>query len=260
MSTPVAVVTGASRGIGKQLCVDLAAAGYDVVCAARSSAAQRSQLPGTVDETADGVRARGRRAMAVALDVRDEAAIAELAQRVYDGWHRCDLLVNNAAIAPPLPALEDSTKRWRLAVDVNLNGPFYLTYYFGKRMAEAGEGRVINVSSAASQHPDFGRASYTTTKRALEAMTEALACDLRDRVAANVLRIDTPIWSEGFGATLPEDSAYQFEHPAVASDAVLWIAGQPLAHTGRIHDLTQLRRDGVVRAPTPYAAEPAPAD
>jgi NAD(P)-dependent dehydrogenase (short-subunit alcohol dehydrogenase family) len=243
MSTPVAVVTGASRGIGKQLCVDLAAAGYDVVCAARSSAAQRSQLPGTVDETADGVRARGRRAMAVALDVRDG-----------------DLLVNNAAIAPPLPALEDSTKRWRLAVDVNLNGPFYLTYYFGKRMAEAGEGRVINVSSAASQHPDFGRASYTTTKRALEAMTEALACDLRDRVAANVLRIDTPIWSEGFGATLPEDSAYQFEHPAVASDAVLWIAGQPLAHTGRIHDLTQLRRDGVVRAPTPYAAEPAPAD
>jgi NAD(P)-dependent dehydrogenase (short-subunit alcohol dehydrogenase family) len=260
MSTPVAVVTGASRGIGKQLCVDLAAAGYDVVCAARSTAAQRSQLPGTVDETADAVRAQGRRAMAVALDVRDEAAVAKLAQRVYDEWQRCDLLLNNAAIAPPLPALEDTTKRWRLAVDVNLNGPFYLTYYFGRRMLEAGEGRVINVSSLASQHPDFGRASYTATKRGLEAMTEALACDLRDRVAVNCLRIDLAIWSEGFGSTLPEDTGYQFEHPVIASDAVLWIARQPLAHTGRIHDLSQLRGEGVVRAVTPWEAEPAAAD
>ena len=72
MSHPVAVVTGASRGIGKQLSLDLAAAGYDVVCVARSTAAHRSQLPGTVEETADGARALGRRAMAVALDERDE--------------------------------------------------------------------------------------------------------------------------------------------------------------------------------------------
>ena len=259
MSPPVAVVTGASRGIGKQLSLDLAAAGYDVVCAARSTAAHRSQLPGSVDETAAAARALGRRAMAVALDVRDEEAIAELAQRVYDEWHRCDLVVNNAAVAPPGPALEDTAKRWRLAVDVNLNGPFYMMYHFCNRMAEAGEGRVINVSSLVSQRPDFGRASYTTTKRALEALTEALACDLENRVAVNCLRIDLPIWSEGFAATLSGEDASRFEHPVIASDAVLWLAQQPLSHTGRIHELTPLRAEGVVRPQTSYASGPDPA-
>ena len=111
MPNAVALVTGASRGIGKQLCFDLADAGYDVVCVARSSNQNRSKLPGTVDETADAVRKRGVRAMPVGLDVRDEAAIASLVDRVYEEWGRCDLLVNNAAVAPPRPALEDSTKR-----------------------------------------------------------------------------------------------------------------------------------------------------
>jgi NAD(P)-dependent dehydrogenase (short-subunit alcohol dehydrogenase family) len=256
MSHPVAVVTGASRGIGKQLCLDLAAAGYDVVCAARSAAVQRSQLPGTVDETAAGVRSFGRQAMAIPLDVRDEEAIERLAQRVYDEWHRCDLVVNNAAIAPPRPALEDTAKRWRLAVDVNLNGPFYVMYHFCNRMAAAGEGRVVNVSSLAAQLPSFGRASYTATKRALEALTEALAHDLRDRVAVNCLRIDLPIWSEGYAATLSGEDASQFEHPVIASDAVLWIAQQPVSHTGQIHELAPLRARGIVRPRTSYASGP----
>jgi NAD(P)-dependent dehydrogenase (short-subunit alcohol dehydrogenase family) len=258
MSNQVAVVSGASRGIGRQLCIDLAAAGYDVACAARSSEGARSRLPGTVDETAAAVVAGGRRALAVALDVRDDTAVADLAERVYGEWGRCDLLVNNAAVAPPLPALEDSIRRWRLAVDVNLNGPFYTTYYFGRRMAELGGGRIVNVSSLASQHPEFGRASYTATKRGLEAMTEALAHDLRGRVAVDCLRIDLPIWSEGFAATLTDEDAQQFEHPAVVSDAMLWLAAQPLEASGRVLDLTALRADGVVRGRTSWAQGPDP--
>ena len=82
------------------------------------------------------------RALAVALDVRDEEAVAKLADRIYAEWGRCDLLVNNAALSPPKPALEDSTKRWRLGIDVNVNGPFYMVYYFAPRMVEAGEGRI----------------------------------------------------------------------------------------------------------------------
>jgi NAD(P)-dependent dehydrogenase (short-subunit alcohol dehydrogenase family) len=260
-SAPVAVVTGASRGIGRQLCIDLADAGYDVVCAARSTQGRPSNLPGTVDETADEVRAHGRRALAVGLDVRDESAMATFAQMVFDEWGRCDLLVNNAAVAPPRPALEDSVKRWRLAVDVNLNGPFYAIYYFSGRMSDAAAGgRVVNVSSAVAAWPQFGRASYTTTKRALEAMTESLAHDLRDRVAVNALRIDLPIYSDGFGTTLSDDTAVAFEHPAVATDAVLWLARQPLDHTGRIHTLTELRSTGVVRPTTLYTRATAAAD
>jgi NAD(P)-dependent dehydrogenase (short-subunit alcohol dehydrogenase family) len=247
-SDPVALVTGASRGIGRQLCVDLAAAGWDVVCAARTTREVGSRLPGTVDDTAAAVQKTGRRAMAVGLDVQDEAAVAALAERVYGAWGRCDLVVNNAAVAPPKPALEDTIKRWKLAVDVNVNGPFYTSYHFGRRMRDAGEGRIINVSSLVSVRPEFGRPSYTATKRALEGLTEALAHELRGRVAVNCIRIEIPIWTEGFDATLPKDyDMSAFEDPVVMSDATLWMARQDLSYTGNIVEIGQLRAQGVVR-------------
>jgi citronellol/citronellal dehydrogenase len=248
VSAAVAVVTGASRGIGRRLAEDLAGRGFDVVCVARTSRAQPSKLPGTVEDAAEAVEKRGRRALAAALDVRDEQAVAALAERVYGEWGRCDLLVNNAAVAPPRPALEETTKRWRLAVDVNLNAPFWFMYHLCPRMQQ---GRVINVSSVAAVMPSFGRASYTTTKRALEALSESLAHDLRGRVAVNALRIDVPVYSEGFEATLPPDGL-AYEDAVVVSDAVLWLIGQPISHTGRIESITGLRERGIVRPPTPY--------
>jgi citronellol/citronellal dehydrogenase len=247
----VAVVTGASRGIGKRLAVDLAAAGFDVVCTARTSRDAPSKLPGTVDETAELVEHAGGRAMAVPLDVQDDAAVGALAERVFREWGRCDLLVNNAAIAPPRPALDDSIRRWRLAVDVNLNGPFYCMYHFCPRMPG---GRVVNVSSGAAVTPSFGRASYTATKLGLEGLTESLAHDLAGRVAVNCIRIDLPILTEGFDATLPPDfDKSWFEDAAIMSDAVLWLAAQPLDVTGRILTLTALRAQGIVRPATTAA-------
>jgi NAD(P)-dependent dehydrogenase (short-subunit alcohol dehydrogenase family) len=251
MNQRVALVTGASRGIGKQFCLDLAKAGYDVVCAARSTEDHASKLPGTIDETAALVRAHGREAMVAPLDVRDESACAALAERVYGEWGRCDLLVNNAAIAPPLPALQDSTRRWKLAVDVNLNGAFYLSYYFAPRMPP-GDGRVVNISSGAAVTPEFGRPSYTATKLALEGMTRGLAHEQKGVVAHNVIRLDLAVWSEGFADTLPADNAFPFEHPIIMSDALLWLARQPIRHTGNVHTITELRVQGIVRPITHY--------
>jgi NAD(P)-dependent dehydrogenase (short-subunit alcohol dehydrogenase family) len=254
MASPVALVTGASRGIGKRLCVDLAGAGYDVVCAARTSRDAPSKLPGTVEETADAVVRAGRRAMPVALDVQDEGAVAALADRIYADWGRCDLLVNNAAVAPPKPALADSIRRWRMAVDVNLNGPFYLMYHLCPRMLAAGGGRVMNVSSAAAVMPTFGRPSYTATKLALEGLTEALGHELGGRVAVNCIRVDIPIWSEGFDATLPADfDKSYFEDAAIMTDAVLWLLRQDLAYTGKVITLGELRVQGIVRPQTTAA-------
>jgi NAD(P)-dependent dehydrogenase (short-subunit alcohol dehydrogenase family) len=250
MSRRVALVTGASRGIGRQVSIDLARRGFDVVCAARSSAGQHGALPGTVDETAEQVRKAGRRALAVAIDVRDEESVASLAERVFDELGGCDLLVNNAAVAPPKPALEDTTKRWRLGVDVNVNGPFYFIYHFAPRMTAAGGGRVVNISSGAANSPEFGRASYMTTKAALEAMTRSLAHDLRGRVAVNCIRLELPVWTEGFAATLPEDAEFEFEDPVIMSDAVLWLADQPLDYSGRILTIGELRAKGAVRPAT----------
>jgi len=249
MSSKVAIVTGASRGIGKQLSIDFAKDGYDVVCLARSSSAHPSKLSGTVDETAEQVEACGRRALAVELDVRDEAGILTLADRVYDEWGRCDVLVNNAAVAVPGPALPDASKRWRLAVDVNLNGPFYLMQAFCPRMSEGGH--VINISSGAAVLPEFGRPSYTATKAGLEALGQALAHELKGRVTVNTLRLDVAVWSEGFTFTLGEGDYSDFEHPVIMSDAVLWLAKQPISHSGHVFTLTELRERGVVRPPTP---------
>jgi NAD(P)-dependent dehydrogenase (short-subunit alcohol dehydrogenase family) len=250
MSARVALVTGASRGIGRQLAIDLAKRGFDVVCAARSTAGQRGPLPGTVDETAEQVRRAGRRALAVAIDVRDDESVASLAQRVFDELGRCDLLVNNAAVAPPKPALRDTTKRWRLGVDVNVNGPFYFIYHFAPRMIAAGGGRVVNISSGAADAPEFGRANYMTTKAALEAMTRALAHDLRGKVAVNCIRLELPVWTEGFAATLPAGVEFEFEDPVIMSDAVLWLAEQPLGYSGHVLTIGELRRKGAVRPVT----------
>jgi NAD(P)-dependent dehydrogenase (short-subunit alcohol dehydrogenase family) len=186
----------------------------------------------------------------VALDVRDEEGVAALAERIFSEWGRCDLVVNNAALAPPRPALEDSTRRWRLGLEVNVNGPFYFVYYFAPRM-KPGEGRIVNISSGASQAPEFGRAGYTTTKAALEAMTRSLAHDLRGRVAVNCIRLEVPVWTEGFAATLPPDVDLPFEDPVIMSDAVLWFARQPVAVTGEVLTIGDLRARGAVRSFTP---------
>ncbi|MEX2080496.1 MAG: SDR family NAD(P)-dependent oxidoreductase [Dehalococcoidia bacterium] len=250
MAAWVAVVTGASRGIGKQLCIDLAKNGYNVVVAARSSAESPGKLSGTIEETAELVRANGALAMAAPLDVRDEEAVARLAGQVWNEWGRCDLVVNNAAIAPPGASLEEPTKRWRLAMDVNVNGPFYLMYYFGPRMAVEGGGRVVNISSGASQAPQFGRASYTVTKSALESLTQCHAHELAGKVAVNCIRLELSVWSEGYTETLGDGDFSGFEDPVIMSDAVLWLAEQPISYSGNILTIGQMRDMGVVRPET----------
>jgi NAD(P)-dependent dehydrogenase (short-subunit alcohol dehydrogenase family) len=247
MSNKVAVVTGASRGIGKRLSVDLAGTGYDVVCTARSSSDSPGKLPGTIDETASMVEAAGGRAMPVALDVRDADAVNALAERVYSEWGRCDLLINNAAVAPPGLSLQEPLKRWTLAIDVNINGPFYFMHAFAPRMDD---GRVINISSGASGFPEFGRASYTVTKRALEAMTECHAWELRGKSSVNCIQLELSVWTEGYTATLGEGNYEGFEDPVIMTDAVLWLAGQPIDYTGNVLTIAKMREMGVVRPPT----------
>jgi citronellol/citronellal dehydrogenase len=247
MSNKVAVVTGASRGIGKRLAADLAGKGYDVVCTARSSSDSPGKLPGTIDETASLVEAAGGKAMTVGLDVRDADAVQALADRVYSEWGRVDLLINNAAVAPPGLSLQEPLKRWTMAVDVNVNGPFYFMHAFAPRMDQ---GRVINISSGASLAPMFGRASYTVTKRALEAMTECHAWELRERVGVNCIQLELSVWTEGYTATLGEGNYDGFEDPVIMSDAVFWLADQPIDYTGHVLTIAKMREMGVVRGVT----------
>ena len=93
------------------------------------------------------------------------------------------------------------------------------------------------------------------SKAALEAMTLSLAHDLRGRVAVNCVRLEVPVWTEGFAATLPRDTPLPFEDPVIMSDAVLWLAAQPLDVTGRVLTIAELREQGHVRPFTPARRE-----
>lgn len=251
MARPVVVITGASRGIGKQLAVDFAANGYDVACLARSAKGAESKLPGTIDETAAEVREAGGKALPIAVDVRSDEQVEAAAQRVYDEFGRCDVVINNAAVGIPGRTLQVSHKNWRLGVDINVNGAYYMTSSFGTRMRDAGEGRIINISTMVAWSPEFGRINYMVTKRALEALTEGAAYDLRGKIAVNCIRLELMVWTEGFSATLGDVSREGFEHPVIMSDAALWIAKQPLEYTGHIVTIGELREMGVVRGVTP---------
>ena len=154
MTRKVAVVTGASRGIGKQLAVDLAKDGFDVACLARSSREQPSKLPGH--------RRGDRRPGARAPDARRSPSRSTCATRTRSppsrsGSTRAGAAATCSSTTPPsrrrCRALDDTTRRWRLAVDVNLNGPFYFLYHLGRRMREQGGGRAINLSSLAAALP-----------------------------------------------------------------------------------------------------------
>ena len=120
-------------------------------------------------------------------------------------------------------------------------------------MAAADGGAIINIGSGAAVSPDFGRASYTTTKRALEAMSESLASDLKGSgVSVNCLRLELSVWSEGYAFTLGEQAKQMdFEDPIIMSDACLWMVAQGPDWTGRIvTTIADLRKYGAVRPRT----------
>ena len=99
-------------------------------------------------------------------------------------------------------------------------------------------------------NPGFRRISYTTTKRALEAMTEGFAIELEGSVAVNCIRLELGVWTEGYAFTLGDVDRSDFEDPIIMSDAVLWMAKQPLDYTGEVVTIADLREQGVVRAKT----------
>jgi NAD(P)-dependent dehydrogenase (short-subunit alcohol dehydrogenase family) len=243
LSGQVAVVTGASRGIGRAIVVDLARAGADVVVAARSSEKAPSKLPGTIEEVAREVEAAGGRALAVPMDVTDEAQVQAMAQRTLEEFGRVDILVNNAGISFPAPFSQTSLKRWDLVMSVNLRGPVMCTQAFLPRLLEQGGGRIINVSSYLAEVLMPGMMSYSVSKIALETFTRALAAELQPKgIAVNALRIEMNIATEGWQYLNPNIDYSTWEKPGAASEATLWLATRDLSYTGQVVTIEEARR------------------
>jgi NAD(P)-dependent dehydrogenase (short-subunit alcohol dehydrogenase family) len=166
----VALVTGASRGIGAATAEALALRGAAVALVARSTAA--------LDEVADRIRAAGGTAMPIEADLGDPEAVEALMPRVIDEFGGVDVLVNNAGILPRATRSERLSRAdWDHVIAVNLTAPWLLASCAHDSMAARGGGVVVNVTSTASFYPSIGLAHYCSAKAALEMTTKVLAVE-----------------------------------------------------------------------------------
>lgn len=176
----VAFITGASRGVGKFMAVELAKEGCNIIVAARSEEDPDPKLPGTIHTTVEELEALGVKAMAVRTDVTDEENIKSSVQRAIDEFGHIDLLINNAGIMSPGRLWETPLKRWDLVTQVNVRGAVACCQSVLPHMIERGQGVVINISSIAADQPGAANASYSVTKQALRKLSESLAGEVKE--------------------------------------------------------------------------------
>lgn len=175
----VAVVTGASRGIGGACALALAEAGADVVLGARNESG--------LDEAAGRVRALGRRAETVAGDLSELSNLDRLVERAVSAFGRIDVVVNNVGGTMPRPFMATKARHLDAALQWNVTTAYHLVRAAAPVMLEGEGGSVVNISSAAAHLPERGYLAYGTSKAALEAMTRFLAADLAPRIRVNAV-------------------------------------------------------------------------
>ena len=165
----VAIVTGASQGIGRAIAVEMAKVGAHVVAVSRRLA--------TLEPVADAVRAQGRRALPLACDVADAGQVDDVVARTLDSFGRIDLLVNNAGYRIR-SRLEDLPRHeWDAMVGTNLTGVFLLSQAVGRVMIRQRAGKIVNVTSVAGRTGSRGLAAYAATKAGVMVLTQSLGAE-----------------------------------------------------------------------------------
>jgi len=236
-----AVVTGGSRGIGKQIALRLAQQGADVCFSYRGNAAAAKQ---TVAE----IVALGRKAMSVQADVTQPESAEALVKAALEAYGKVDILVNNAGITRDDLIMRMSPEAWREVLETNLFGAFYTLKAVTRPMLRAKGGRIINITSVSGQAGQMGQANYSSAKAGLIGLTKAAARELGSRgITVNAVApgfVLTEL-TEGlsddlkqqitdrtplarFGTT--EEVAYAVAF--LASDEAAYITGQVLAVDG----------------------------
>ncbi len=181
LSGKVAVVTGGSRGLGREMVMAFAAAGADVVIASRKADACEAAA-------AEVREATGRTAVAHPCHVGQWDAVTELADATHERFGRIDILVNNAGMSPLYPSLSEvSEELWDKVIDVNLKGPFRLSAIVGERMRDGEGGSIINVSSIAGSRPTPVEVPYGAAKAGLENLTFSMSKAFAPTVRVNCI-------------------------------------------------------------------------
>ena len=179
----VAIVTGASRGIGKATAKLFATEGAKVVCAARTQSEGQHMLEGSLDSTIAEIKKAGGTVIACQTDVSDEYSCTNLIETTQRTFGPIDILVNDAALNYYIPIKDYPIKRWIRAFTVNVHGPFMLSQKVLPDMISRGSGAIVNVSSGAAigpgrgpyKNPARGGTMYGASKAAIERFTQGLA-------------------------------------------------------------------------------------
>ncbi len=240
----VAIVTGASRGIGRAMALALGRRGAMVVAAARTL----GPGPGSLEETVGLLEAAGGTGLAIPVDVREETQVEWLMARVMRRYRQVDLLVNNAGLMLGERGFtEISPSQWREVMDTNLWGAFLCCHHVVPAMVEREEGVIVNVSSGAAVRTGFLNIPYGVSKAGLDRLTLGLAAELADHgiacvslspsvTATNTVRRLYP------GAEPVENWA---QPPEMAAEALCaLVEGDPMRHSGQVVTARQLLEDG----------------
>ena len=239
----VALVTGASRGIGEAICARLAQEGARVVASARTAESGESRLPGTLHDTVDRIRAAGGEASFIKADLAQAAERERLVEEASALYGPVDILINNAAITYFIPVEDFPEKRFKLMMEVQVYAPFHLSQLVIPGMREKGAGWIVNISSPAGIHPKQpygafrGGTVYGMCKAALERFSTGLASEVHaDNIAVNVVSpglVDTPgVAVHGLINEATKDRVQPIEYIA---EAVYRLAsGDPKVVTGRV--------------------------
>jgi gluconate 5-dehydrogenase len=169
LSGQTALITGASRGLGQTFARALAQAGADLILTSR----KREDLSAIIAE----IEAMGRKAIPLALDVRDHASIERMAAEAESACERIHILVNNAGCNVRKPALDVTWDDWNLILDTNLRGSFFVAQQIARRMVPFNYGRIINVGSVTSVFGYPGLAPYGASRGGIRQLTMSLAAD-----------------------------------------------------------------------------------
>lgn len=215
----VAIVTGASRGIGLAIAETLAAAGAKVVLSSRKQAA--------LDEVVQAFWERGQGALAVAAHTGEETAVAQLVARTIETYGGVDILVNNAATNPHFGHIMTAQEgHWDKILDVNVKGYFRMAKAVWPYLKARGGGKIVNVASVAGRKPQPMMGVYSVSKAAVLMLTEVLAAELaQDNIQVNAI-------APGFVKT--KFSAALWQNPAINQAVLKTIPQGRMAEVGEI--------------------------
>jgi citronellol/citronellal dehydrogenase len=257
----VAIVTGASRGIGAEIARRFAAEGAAVAVAARTTDAGQSPLAGTIGETVAQITEAGGKAVAIPADLAKPEDRERLVAEATRLLGTPDILVSNAAVTYFVRVEDFTPKRYALMFDVQVEAPFHLATLVAPGMREKGAGWILNISSGAAKHPVLpptergarGGTVYGMVKAALERFTTGLAAELwADNIAVNALSPNKVVPTPGtVFHHLTTDDNPNAEPPAVMAEASLVLCSRdPHELTGRIAYSQDLLTELGVTTPT----------